>query len=107
MSLMDNNTIKTLLENFMLGNPLAAVRIMILAKPIRKYLISVLAEEDIAWLVEDLNNNPGGLVNFIASPTGQQLTREVMVVYKAYNNPQLPNNKAPEPPDALSSALQP
>jgi hypothetical protein len=79
--MFDMNTVLSLLENFMKFNPAGAIRVLILASPIRTYLEKTLPKESILWLAEDIKNKPTGFVDFINSDRGKNLTREVFLVY--------------------------
>lgn len=80
---MDNKTVLTLLENFMNNNPNGALRILIMAKPIRSFLNANLSEEELAWFVNDLNTRPSGVIEFINSENGGKLAKEILAVYAA------------------------
>jgi hypothetical protein len=102
--MFDMNTVLALLENFMKLNPAGAIRVLILASPIRNYLEKTLPKELLLWLAEDIQTKPTGFIDFLNSDKGKNLTREVFLVY--YKSVQ-PKQVAPSLPLDRSQACEP
>lgn len=102
---LSNEDVLGLLNTFMKAQPIAALRIVLRTDNVWSHLNKCLTKEELQWLVKDINDRPKGMVDFINSETGKQLTKEILQVYYRTVTPQR-EMPAPQSPPAVPAGFE-
>lgn len=64
-------------------NPADAIRMVLTAPPVARYLTSALTDDQLEWLSYDIQTRPLGLLEFALSRTGQHFVERGLIEYRA------------------------
>jgi len=80
---LSKSDIAKLAAQWIADNPAEAVRMVLTAAPVAKYLTSALTDDQLEWLSYDIQTRPLGLVEFALSRGGKHFVERGLIEYRA------------------------